>query len=30
MSFYIPKVTIDGIDHLPGICETELCQYLEM
>lgn len=30
MSFYIPKVTIDGIDHLPDIGETELCQYLEM
>lgn len=30
MSFYIPKVTIDGIDYLPDIGETELCQYLEM
>lgn len=30
MSFYIRKVTIDGIDHLPDIGETELCQYLEM
>lgn len=30
MSFYIQKVTIDGIDHLPDIGETELCQYLEM
>ena len=30
MSFYIPKVTIDGIDHLPDIGETELCQYIEM
>ena len=30
MSFYIPKVTIDGIDYLPDIGETELCQYIEM
>ena len=30
MSFYIPKVTIDGIDYLPDIGETELCQCLEI
>lgn len=30
MGFYIPKVTIDGIDYLPDIGETELCQHLEM
>lgn len=30
MKFYIPKETIDEIDHLTDIGETELCQYLEM
>lgn len=30
MGFYIQKVTIDGIDNLPDIGETELCKYLEM
>lgn len=29
MKFYIPKETIDGIDRLPDIVETEIWQYYD-